>query len=571
MKRLFRKLGLETRLSQNYIRGEIDPDEILIDAKNLPDYDLDRLEGKFEKPVTKRAIILVGVVFTLTLLVFAGKAWALQIHQGTLYAQKSENNRLHEATIIAERGIVTDRKGELLAWNIPNLSGDFPLRKYTEDPGFGILLGYISYPLKDSSGLYYQPYYVGKDGIESAFNTELAGKNGTQITETNALGDIESQSLLEPPQNGKTVQLSIDTSVQRALFGYIKDLAEKVEFKGGSGVIMDIKTGELLAMTSYPEYNPQVLTDGVDKETIASYAQAQNKPYLDRPISGVYTPGSIIKPYIALGALSENIIDPEKQILSTGSISVPNPYDKTKKTVFNDWKVHGLVDMRRAIAVSSNVYFFEIGGGFEDQKGLGISNIEKYLRFFGFGSQTGINVGEEEVGTIPNPAWKADHFDGEEWRVGDTYNTAIGQYGMQVTSVQVVRAMASIANNGTLLKPTIIMNQGNNKGEKIPIKEEYLQIIREGMRAGVTDGGTAQALNIPEVTVAAKTGTAELGSEKRSVNSWVTGFFPYENPRYAFIVQMESGPRANLTGATFVMRSLFEWMAQNTPEYFRSE
>jgi penicillin-binding protein 2 len=278
-----------------------------------------------------------------------------------------------------------------------------------------------------------------------------------------------------------------------------------------------------------------------------------------------------MKPYVAIGALSENIIDPKKQILSTGSISVPNPYDKTKKTVFNDWKAHGWVDMKRAIAVSSNVYFFEVGGGFENQKGLGITNIEKYLRLFGFGSATGINIGDEETGTIPNPAWKAEYFDGEEWRVGDTYNTAIGQYGMQVTPIQVVRAVTALANNGTLLKPTIFNDPNDTFSEKLPLKEDYFEIIREGMREGVAGGGTAQALNIPEVNVAAKTGTAELGSEKRSVNSWVTGFFPYENPRYAFIVQMESGPRANLTGATFVMRSLFEWMALNTPEYIKFE
>ncbi len=569
MDRLLRKYRKRGQVSQKYLKGEIDPDQILIDAKNLPDYDLERLEGKFERPISKRTLIVVGVAFFLFIFLFSGKAWALQVQNGDLYEKRSENNRLRETQIIAERGVINDRNGIPLVWNIPNDAGEFPLRKYIGEPGFGHILGYVTYPLKDTSGFYYQAYFVGKAGVEQAFDQDLVGENGLKITETDALGNIASESVLEPPQNGKTLTLSIDSRIQNQLYTYIKELADKVNFVGGSGIIMDVNTGEIIALTSYPEYESQILTDGKDATVIADYAKNPKNPYLDRPISGLYTPGSIIKPFIALGALTENIIDPSKQILSTGSISIPNPYDKTKETVFKDWRAQGWVDMRHALSVSSDVYFYEVGGGYQDQKGLGIDNIEKYLRLFGFGGETGIDTGSEEVGTIPDPAWKAANFNGEPWRIGDTYHTAIGQYGMQITTIQMVRAIAAIANSGTLVKPTVILkNEKTTGGERVPIDEKNFEIVREGMRLSALEG-TAKALNLEYLKIGGKTGTAELGTTKQTVNSWVTGFFPYDNPRYAFIVQMEKGPRGNLFGASLVMKELFDWMHGNTPEYLK--
>jgi len=195
--------------------------------------------------------------------------------------------------------------------------------------------------------------------------------------------------------------------------------------------------------------------------------------------------------------------------------------------------------MFRALAVSSNVYFYEIGGGYQDQEGLGIFKIEEYLSLFGFGSKTGANVFSEQEGVIPTPEWKAGVFDGEKWRIGDTYNTSIGQYGFQVTPIQVARGIAAIANSGNLLTPKIVLDdEKSEKKVNIDIPEEYFKVIKEGMRMAVTEG-TAQGLHLPFVNVAAKTGTAERGVTKKFVNSWITGFFPYENPKYAFVVIME--------------------------------
>jgi penicillin-binding protein 2 len=195
------------------------------------------------------------------------------------------------------------------------------------------------------------------------------------------------------------------------------------------------------------------------------------------------------------------------------------------------------------------------------------------MKLFGFGTAVPVSTSlfDGPTGVIPTPEWKLANFEGEEWRVGNTYHTSIGQYGFQVSPLQLVRAVGALANGGKLLTPKILLDSTNQEDSlNINLNPAYLKVVREGMRDGVTkDYGVARALNSGDYTVAAKTGTAELGVYKQFVNSWVSGFFPYENPRYAFVVIMEKGPVANTTGAVFVMRQVMDWIAQNKPEYLK--
>ncbi len=558
------------RKRRSYTDAEIYPDEIFLDARNLPQFDVNQFEGRLEKPIPKSIIFILGGLFSLVAIIYISQIWVLQVKKGEAFAEQSEDNRLRHTSIFSNRGIIYDRNGVELAYNAINPEdSDFALRVYAPIKGIAHIVGYVKYPTKDSYGFYYKTEYDGKDGAEKIFNSELSGKNGTRIVETNALGQIKSESVVEPPKDGENVTLSIDSGIQSEFYRAIENSSEQYGFRGGAGVMMDIYTGEIIALTSFPEYDSNVMTDGKDREKINAYRNNPNNPFLDRAVSGKYTPGSIVKPYMALAALSEKIIDPNKKILSTGSIAIQNPYDPTQKTVFKDWKAHGWVDMREALALSSNVYFYTIGGGFEDQRGLGITNIEKYVRMMGLGEKTNINMLNEVEGTIPSPKWKESVFDGDAWRLGDTYHTSIGQYGFQLTPIQAVRSVASIANNGTLLEPTILMRKPNEpikNSRVVPIKDEYYKIVKEGMRQAVFTVTTG-ALNLPYVSVAAKTGTAELGSAKLYVNSWVTGFFPYENPRYAFAIIMEKGARTNQLGATYVMKEVLDWMKIYRPEY----
>lgn len=548
----------------------IDPDEIFLDSTNLPSFDDQQFEGRLEKPIARSSFYLLGATFLLIFLTFTIKTANLQLVKGEEFAMRSQNNTLRYIPLFAERGVIYDRNKIELAWNNPN-------REYSTTTGLSNLLGYISYPSQDDlkQASFNPKELIGKDGAEKLFDAELKGVVGTKIEEVDVQGEIRTDYILVEPLDGKEVLLSVDSRVQGELARLIKNLALDKGFGGGAGVILDIKSGELLAIVTYPEYDSQTLADGKDVKKIKDLLTNPSNPFLNRALFGLYTPGSIFKPIVAVGALSEGIINPEKKILSTGQLELPNPYFPDKPSIFKDWKAHGYVNMRDAIAVSSNVYFYHIGGGFEDQRGLGIKQIERYARLFGLGESMKVDGVETAKGVVPNPTWKAENFeDDQDWRVGDTYHTSIGQYGTQVTPLQIARAIGAIANGGVLVTPTLLkterLNVSSAGGIKLPLKDENLKIVREGMRQGV-EKGTATSLSVPFVQVAAKTGTAEIGLVKADVNSWVAGFFPYDDPHYAFAVVMEKGRRENLIGSPSIMRALLDWMNQNTPEYFNKE
>lgn len=547
----------------------IDPDEIFLDSQNLPEFNTYQFEGRIEQPIGSRVFSMVILFIFLIGSLFIWKMWNLQISQGEALRNKSENNSLHNTVIYANRGVILDRNDIPLVYNTLNPeSPDFAFRIYATSTGLSTTLGYVKYPAKDSSGFYYQSKFEPKDGIEKIFDKQISGINGSKIIETDVKGNITSESIVHPPQNGNNLVLSIDSRLQKKLYDSMLNIANMAGFKGGAGIIMDVQTGEILASATFPEYESQVMTNGGDDEKIIGWLQSKNTPFLNRTVNGLYTPGSIIKPFVAMGVLDQKVISPTKQILSTGSISIPNPYFPDKPSVFMDWKAHGLVDMRRALAVSSNVYFYEVTGGYKDQKGIGIDNIEKYVRMFGFGTTTGVIFPGEKKGIIPDPEWKKENFNGEDWRVGDTYNTAIGQYGFQVTPIQVVRALSALVNGGKLLVPSYIKDSKPEISGVISLDQNYFKIVKEGMRLGVTEG-TSQALNVPFVKFGSKTGTAQLGLAKDQVNSWVIGFWPYDNPKYSYAVVMERGSKNNQFGAVLVIKGLLEWMQVYGDDYIK--
>jgi penicillin-binding protein 2 len=537
--------------------SELNPDEILLDVNNLPAFDRQQFEGRMERPLAKRSFkVLVGVMVVAAIF-FVGRLGFLQIAKFSYYEKKSEENSLDHIAVFADRGVIYDRNGVELAWNTPGNNVAPTFRNYITEPGFANLLGYVSYPAKDSRGNFWQTRIIGKDGVEKEFDTELAGQNGSQLIEIDANGKVQSQGIVDDPVQGKNLSLSIDSRVQETLYNGIQSLAEQSGYVGGAGAVMNIKTGELIAMTSYPEYDENVLSAGTDTAAIDSYLQSPARPFLNRMLDGLYAPGSIVKPFIALGALKEGVIDPNTVLHTDGELKVPNPYDPGHFTVFIDNANHGDEDMYKALAVSSDVYFYEIGGGFGSQPGLGIDNIDKYVNLFGIGQKTGIDLTGELTGTVPSIAWKAKNFPNDPWRIGDTYHTAIGQYGFQVTPIQMLRAVAGIASRGTLVTPTILKSvDGKPEGNVTQLSEfsnaDY-DVIFKAMEMDVNSPeGTATNLVDPNIQVAAKTGTAQIDNNTR-VNSWIEGFFPANDPKYAFIVLMENGPIVS-SGAKYAIK-----------------
>lgn len=550
---------------KKYRDFELAPDEIFLDASNQPDFNTNQLEGRLEKPLSRNSFLGIGAFICVVFITLTAQAANLELVKGAQYALQSERNRIRPQVVFAERGAILDRTGTALVSNKEMEDGTVK-REYAS-PGFGHLLGYVSYPKRDSSGNYYDTDITGLAGVESAFNSTLAGENGTLLTEEDARGRVQSQGTVQPAANGKPVTLSIDGRAQRAFYNAIQPLADKTPFKGGAAVLMDVETGEVHALVSYPEYDPNILSAGQPADVITGYSQDSRQPYLDRAISGLYTPGSIVKPIVASGALTDKVISPEKTIYSSGSLVVPNPYDPSKPSVFKDWKAHGSTDMRHALAVSGDVYFYTVGGGFQDQKGLGIERLEHWYRTFGYGSKTGIELANEASGIIPSPDWKMKTFN-EEWRLGNTYHTAIGQYGTQITLLEAVRSIAAVANNGKLVKPTIIKG-ATPVGESISVDRSALQIVREGMRLAVTEGTAVGMNDLSYMRLAGKTGTAQLGVNNEYYNMWFVGFWPYEKPKYAVVVLMDRGPAGTSVGAVYAAHQAFQSLHATAPEYFK--
>jgi penicillin-binding protein 2 len=321
-----------------------------------------------------------------------------------------------------------------------------------------------------------------------------------------------------------------------------------------------------VAMASYPSYDPEVMADGDDIELIESYNNDARRPFLNKVLGGVYTPGSVVKPFLVYAALSEGVIVPSTEIVSTGEIVIPNPYTPSQPARFTDWRPHGKMDALEAIAFSSNVYMYYISGGYGDQRGIGITKMNEYYDLFGFGQSTDMALLGEQVGTVPSPAWKEETFN-DDWRLGDTYNTSIGQFGWQVPPIQFLRAYGALATGGTMWSPHITKG-AVGKSTQIDLDEDLVQVIHKAMHMTTNyPGGTARGLEKKYVNVAAKSGTAEVGSGNQFVNSWAAGWWPIEEPRYVFILMMERAPRSNTLGATTIMGQIVDWIHDHKPEY----
>lgn len=568
---------------------EIDLDEIFMDSKNISGFDTERFEGRLEFPLSAVSLKIIVFSFIIVFLFLVLESLNIQVLRGEYFKRRAENNSLKSLFIYPPRGEIYDRNGVPLAWNEPynhcfetgttslsNLNQECLSfsnteetefqRKYIDKNGFSSTLGFLGLESNISTSTLFANFKTGKDGIEKLYNQNLLGNPGIKIMEVNSVGEIVSYNTRELPESGEKITLTLDSRVTSKLSEILGQTAEDRGFQGGAAIIMDVKSGEVLAISSYPEYSSEVLSKGFDKELINDYLKNEKNVFLNRVISGVYAPGSVIKPMIALGALNENIISPNKVILTHGSISLENPYSPGKFTLFRDWKNHGEVDMYRALAVSSDVYFYTIGGGYAGIKGLGISKIKKYAEMFGFNKKTEIDLIGEKEGVIPGPELKAKlNPEDSDWRIGDTYHASIGQGNFQTTPIEMAVYASALANKGKMLTPYLVYGTASTE-RKIDIPEKYFDVVHKGMRMAVTDG-TAKGLSDLNFEVAGKTGTAEIG--KKYVNAWLIGFWPYENPRYSITVVLERGDPHNLVGGVYVARQLLGWMQWNTPEYIK--
>lgn len=432
------------------------------------------------------------------------------------------------------------------------------------------ILGYTGKISENTLKDYYNNYsitdYVGKTGLEYTWEKELKGQRGSIRFEVDALGRRKNTVSETKAVAGYNLRLSLDLRLQEQVEKITKIWLEKSETNRASVIVMDPNNGQILALLSLPSYDNNLFAQGISQEDYDRFIQNKDNPLFNRAISGELPSGSVVKPIIAAAALQENIISENTNFLSTGGLRIGQWF-------FPDWKAggHGRTDVRKAIAESVNTFFYYIGGGYQDFIGLGVDRIAKYMRLFGLGEITGIDLNGETAGLVPTREWK-ERVKGETWYIGDTYHIAIGQGDVLVSPLQVANFTAAIANGGRLLKPTLvqaILDENNNLMRQIEpqvIRENFidaynLQIVREGMRQTVTAGSARSLMTLP-VTSAGKTGTAQWSSTKEN-HAWFTAFAPYDYPVLVITVIVEEG-REGSEIAVPIAREIMQW-------YFSSE
>lgn len=437
-------------------------------------------------------------------------------------------------------------------------------RKYIDGTVFSHIIGYEGKIRADElaerkDAGYTMTDSIGKQGIEKSYEKELRGVHGGELVEVDALGQVKKALGIIAPQKGSDLTLTIDAGLQREAYRVMERILGEAKLEKGALVALDPKTGAVRALVSFPGYDNNLFARGISQKEYSALANDSRKPLFNRAIAGEYPPGSTIKPILAGAALAEGLITPETTIESRGGIQVGRSF-------FGDWKAHGLTDLRRAIAVSSDVYFYSIGGGYGGIQGLGIERMKAYEERFGWGKRTGIDLPGEQDGFLPTPTWKQERF-GERWYIGDDYNSSIGQGYILATPLQIALAMAAVANGGTLPRPHVVesVQKGNSKKETLTseplnngiLSPGILSVVREGMRETVTEG-TAQSLQALPVAVAGKTGTAQFGADKKT-HGWFASFAPYDNPELVMIILVEDQSENETYHAVPITQALYNW------------
>ena len=674
-------------------------------------------------------ILMFGAILGVAFLVYVGRLFNLQILQREEWVALAEENRISEINLPAQRGIIYDRNGYILARNIPAYNvvvtpADLPddqgeiqeifrqlaeitkvainLNEVTPEnpfvpcqsehgitqiveygetvapydpvrikcnvdrttamtikeravdwPGVDIeiesvrdyptsaltaaIVGFLG-PISDIEEQYFLDRRfvpnrdkVGYSGVERFFQSFLGGRNGRRLVEVDVAGQV-LRDIAPPlePAPGFNLRLTLDTRLQMAAEAI---LINEIEFwntylgsiRSTSGVViaMNPKTGEVLAMVSYPAYENNRMARVIPQYYYRQLSQDPRNPLLNHAVGDELPAGSVFKLVTAVGALNEGVVTPEQIIKAPPKItiedkSVVNELNPRPRE-FIDWNENGFgeIDFIHGLANSSNVYFYKLGGGFEDEvpEGLGICRLGTYARALGYGATPDIELPLVEDGLIPDPTWKRIN-QGQNWSLGDTYIAGVGQGYVIATPIQVLLSATTIANDGVLMRPTILHDildsEGNvvknflpdaqwditrdpmidvftdptspggceNKitGEKKTVQPWVIEKVQEGMRLAVLDGTLTKEFKNVTIAAAGKTGTAEYcdkyANEKNlcipgswPTHAWTVAYAPYDEPEIAVVAFVYNGGEgASVAGPIVrqVIEAYFELKAADT-------
>jgi len=530
---------------------------------------------RFDKKEEKNEVYFFSFILLIIIffLIFFVRLFQLTIIKGSYYQQLSEKNRLREILIEPKRGRILDRKGFVLVENTDPDINEKGLRVkskriYYFGEAFAHLVGYrglaSSLELKNDLCLNKAKIgdKIGKKGIELFFDCQLRGKPGKKLIEVDNSGKFLKTVSVISPKNGVNLNLALDFQLQKKAYELIKE-------KKGAVIALLPKTSELIVFVSNPSFNPQVFEDE-DSRTIKKLLNDEEKPLFNRASEGEYPPGSIFKLIVSASALEEEIINEKTEINDTGILKI-GPLN------FGNWyylqygKTDGLVDVKKAIQRSNDIFFYKVGGELGEQK------IKNWAEIFGLGKKTNFGI-EEREGMVPSSFWKEDKLK-EKWYLGDTYNLSIGQGYLLTTPLQIAISTSVFANNGYLCKPQLLKLSNaktqNNLSlpncKKLPLSKKTLNLIKEGMRMACSPNGTGWPLfnfkfnltnkKTQEIQTACKTGTAESQSKNTLPHAWITVFAPYENPEIVVTVFLENaGQGSDMAGpvAKEILKEYFE-------------
>ncbi len=472
---------------------------------------------------------------------------------------------------------------DVIALNTPELPGvDLDageVRAYPFSDVTAHIIGYVGVVSErelddteeDNSILNIPGLRIGKNGIEKQYETELRGEAGDVEMEVNAHGRVVRELTRHDPRAGHDIVLSLDIALQQ----YVQQRLMKEE--GAAAVVVDISNGEILSLFSHPSFDSNLFTFGIGQDDWNSLNTDEHSPLLNKVISGVYAPGSTIKPVVALAALEDDIIDPKAKVFCPG-------YFELGEHQFHCWKHggHGHVNLHEAIAGSCDTYFYDLGHK------LGIDKLQAMARRFGLGQKLGVDLPHERAGFVPSRSWKQANKH-QAWQQGETLVTAIGQGFMLTSPLQLAMVAARIANGGKSITPHLARRIGENwMGAAIEtdmgLDPEHLELVRNAMAAVVNETiGTAYAarVTVEGMEMAGKTGTAQVrriseaerqdGVQTNESLPWkerdhalFMGFAPVAAPKYAICVLVEHGGSGAHAAAPIARDILIECQKRQT-------
>ncbi len=579
---------------------------------------------------------LLLAFFYLLLIVVAGGFWFVQVAQGNYYRELAENNRLRKGPIQAPRGLISDRNGRLLVENIPSydllidrsrsadtatslhfaatildqpieelvatlersrdqptfkpvlLASDLTLAEVArvqvenfEHPEFEIAvrhlrlyrhgsqtshaLGYLGEvsekELAEQPRRYSAGDLVGRKGIERSYDDLLRGTDGERVVVVDSRGKPLDERDQRPAKPGASLTVSIDLDLQQTAQRLIGD-------RVGVVLALEPKSGQILALVSSPSYNPNLFARRMDSKQWRDLIEDPFHPLQNRAVQSGYSPGSIFKIVLAIAGLTEKVIDESDTVFCGGAVKLYNRR-------FRCWEPrgHGWVNLREALKHSCDVYFYQLG-----QK-LGIDRMADYARRFGLGRTTGIDLGDEKSGLVPDTNWSR-RVRKQPWYPGETISVAIGQGPLVTTPLQIAAMVAGVANGGWLPTPHLVQPPAEASSaqatgpQAIGVDPYAIEVVREALKAVVNEtGGTGQRARLPQVTVAGKTGTVQVVTQKTWTknrdlpfelrdHAWFVSFAPADDPELVVVVFLEHGGAGSKAAAP-VAKGLYEHYFRN--------